>query len=72
MGALLVDASAADYKDTVGVPDRREMVRDDEAGLVLHEGSHGGLDLPLRAGVAYRCVQLCLLSAGWLLCRLFA
>ena len=51
MRALLDDVAVIDDDDVVGVFDRGQAVRDDEAGAALHEGCHRGLYLTFRPGV---------------------
>ena len=51
MRALLDDTAAVHDKDIIRIPDSGQPVRDNEAGLSLHEVSHRGLDLLFRSGI---------------------
>ena len=51
MGALLYHLALVQDQDVVRGADGGEAVGDDEAGLSLHQGPHGGLDPLLGAGI---------------------
>ena len=55
MCTLLDDVSVFHNENDVGVADRRETVRDNEARTALHQLGHGFLDQDLGTCVDRRC-----------------
>ena len=49
--ALLDYLTVLDYNDDIGILNCGKTMRDNEAGLVLHQLAHRALDLYLGAGV---------------------